>query len=125
MSLQLTAGRKMVGCDVRHTDIYAREISGALEHLQEGTRESRPMMGTGHQQQHRTDGWCDVHASQCSLACGHLRLAGRDKQLQIQEGTWLNNGIRTGLGLGKAKWATTSSSLSLFHWKVAASKHIW
>jgi len=48
MSLQLTAGRKMVGCDVRHTDIYAREISEALEHLQEGTRESRSMMGTGH-----------------------------------------------------------------------------
>jgi len=60
----------MVGCDVRHTDIYAREISGALEHLQEGTRESRPMMGTGHQQKHRTDGWCDVHASQCSYSIG-------------------------------------------------------
>jgi len=52
--------------------------------------------------------------------------AGWERQaLQIQEVLGLNNGIRTGLGLGKAKWATTSSNLSLFHWKVAASKHIW
>ena len=42
---------KMVGCDVRYTDMQGK-IQGALEHLQEGTRESRPRMGTGHQQQH-------------------------------------------------------------------------
>ena len=99
MSLQLTAGRKMVGCDVRYTDMQGK-IQGALEHLQEGTRESKPRMGTGHQQQHWTYGWCGVHASQCRLACGHLRLAGRGKHSKSKRyfGWIMASGLGWGLG---------------------------
>ena len=59
---------KMVGCDVRHTDMQGK-IQGALEHLQEGTRESRPKMGTGHQQQHWNLWmvWCACFTMQTGL----------------------------------------------------------
>lgn len=77
VTLQDPTVRELVGCDVRHTDlnpVNQRNLQELLDHSQEGTRESRPWMGTCHQQQHL---WMAcIGASQCWPVWSGAHMAG-------------------------------------------------